>query len=237
MKKSIIYSIVASSLASLATADDNNSIDSPTNRFLYQSFEMLAILEPSLSDDQARDFILKHGCYCFPGGFKGESRARPRFGYHGAPLDELDSLCKDLWKSQKCLREEEIYLGEECDIEDNFPWFVDGNGDVQCGQEDEWPGWEDKPHNQCKYKNCLLELEFARNVKTLIDNGYTQDPANPIIHINDGKYLDFCPVVNDSGNSGLTDACCGFGTKRKSYNSLVKECCAVTQELKPIGNC
>ena len=235
MKKFIT---TASLLTTLAIAQNNTTlIEQPANRFLYQSFQMLAVLEPSLNDDQARDFILKHGCYCFPGGYKGESRARPRFGYKGPPLDELDGLCKDLWRSQRCLRGEEIYQGEECDIEDNFPWFVDGNGDVQCGQEDEFPDWELKPHNQCKYKNCLLELEFAQNVKKLIDNGYTQDPNDPITSINDGKYTKYCPVTTDPGNGGTTDGCCGLGTKRKPYNSLTKECCAVSQEARPIGTC
>lgn len=225
----------------LVTAEDSENttiiIDQPANRFLYQSFQMLAVLVPSLNDDQARAFILKHGCYCFPSGYKGESRAKPRFGYKGPPLDELDNLCKDLWVSQRCLKSEEIYQGEECDIEDNFPWFVDTNGDVQCGQGDDFPDWELKPHNQCKYKNCLLELEFAQNVKHLIDNGYTQDPSNPINNINDGKYAKFCPTDKNSGNGGSTDGCCGEGTKRKPFNSLTKECCAATNEARPIGTC
>ena len=62
MKKFIT---TASLLITLAVAQNNtNLIEQPANRFLYQSFQMLAVLEPSLNDDQARDFILKHGCYC-----------------------------------------------------------------------------------------------------------------------------------------------------------------------------
>lgn len=176
------------------------------------------------------DFLYRYGCYCHQAELKVPTS---RNGYHGPPLDELDSLCRDSFRAQKCLQEE---YAREFSMDDkgsrNYPWYVDENtNQIVCNNKAK-PIWKDREWNQFRLKNCLIEKEFVDNVVALIQNGYQK---NEDWHkMGNWRYNKACAapgaVLPPANNE-----CCGTGLTRKPFNNAVKQCC--NEEIVDMGSC
>ena len=213
----------------------SSDIEDISGRKLNQIWNMLYHIEPSFnSEPDSRQFILKHGCYCHA---SGASPVGSRNGYHGAPLDELDALCRDLWRSQKCLNHEESDADDEkCPTTVAYAFEKNGDKDnndasIACGRASS-DRWMNKDEHQCDIKLCELEKEFAYKVKELIASGFQRDPS--ISKIADAEYEQFCP------NNGFAEqrenfACCGEGIGRKPFDPVTKQCCA--DRITEVGSC
>lgn len=199
-------------LAAVNKAQQGNEVD---GKKLQQTNLMLAHILPGAKQD-AKDIVFRHGCYCFsrPGGLVG-----PRNGYHGAPLDELDALCRDLYRSQKCLPAD--IAG--CHADQAYPFTKHAGGSVSCGPDPiTSPKWASRPNNACKLQTCELELEFANAVNALVDSGYVADPA--VSYIKDADYDAACPAIA-TGIPPPALECCGNGIGRKPFNGVTNQCC------------
>jgi len=202
-------------LALAAVKADDDQSSGVDGKKLQQTSEMLAHILPGSKKD-GKQIIFRHGCYCFsrPGGLVG-----PRNGYHGAPLDELDALCRDLYRSQKCLPADI----DDCTPDQAYPYTLNADESVTCGPDPVTaPKWASREANACKLKTCQLELEFAEAVNALVDSGYVADPN--FSYIRDADYDAFCPSVA-TGIPPPELECCGEGIKRKPFNGVTNECC------------
>jgi len=234
MKSFAVCSIAAAAIAPGVFANNNNStVPGPDPKFLWQTYEMLMVIAPELEDPntwafETRKMLLKYGCYCFPGSFES---SKPRHGYGGPGLDELDNACRDLYRSQKCIVEDFANNNEECDPEVVYRWFND-NGQVVCGDEND-PAYATDPLNSCAMQNCNVEREFAFRVKTITQGSWVSNPD--IYDLQDSNYSNFCPATSSSGSGTKTTACCGAGLSRKPFNSVVAQCC--NNQVESFGSC
>ena len=243
---------LGSTTARLAPPDEQgpNGYNGPSlaelgaGRHMYQAYSMLMAVVPEFEGSRgtARDFIIKHGCYCFPGGQSYDPKiVGPRYGYHGPALDELDQLCKDLWRAQTCLNKE-----LECTIDDyTYPFQIIPNPidptatpTIECGPGNEnQESWSTRPQKACTRNVCELEKEFALRVAGLVSSGYQLTES--VSNILDQRYWKYCPTgvyENELPRAGKVRTCCGEGMDRRLFNPFVYECCD-DERVRGVGQC
>lgn len=185
-------------------------------------------------DVEASNLIRNYGCYCYQIGQKVVS-PRPGFHYAGPALDPVDNLCRDMYFKQKCLEidsAEGAYgdNNEICEPTRAFQWYVNGLGEIACGEEGQSAYGDIK--RKCKMVNCELEKEFAEGVFELVINGYVQTADYK--NMEDSDYEASCPNMSNGNDVEL--GCCGAGTARRPFNVKVRECCA-NGLVSSIGGC
>ena len=175
----------------------------------------------------ARQFLINHGCYCFPNAW---STPGPRFNYRGVPLDELDNLCFNLMKAQRCLKKDfkKEFDGAPCNISESYQWYQTVNEETGfnqtiCGKQDK--GWYANRY-PCRIKSCQLESQFVDQIHQLILSGYQK---NWDFRLNDNNYTKLC------SNTGFVEdflihsdvQCCGdiWTINRRPYDPFFKTCC------------
>ena len=126
----------------------------------------------------------------------------------GAPLDELDAVCKAYKECQKCARQRfgEMCIGEfvryGMDMVNGYPVCND-NGDT-CGR-------------------ALCECD--RNLVAVLNSG------SP-----DSSLLDFNASKCKHGSTQVTLSCCNYDSHHwRSYNIESQSCCV--DGVRPIGTC
>ena len=185
----------------------------------------------------ARVLVKNYGCYCYP---QGSKIVTSRFNYHGPAKDPLDELCRKLYFKQKCFSidaEEGLYKGKDCVADNKFEWYTDSiTGEITCGDENDPTYATRRP---CKMDNCRLEREFVEGIVNWFTDP-TRDPLNEDLRdMDDDTYKATC---SDDGNGALGTAqvhdlkCCGSGTDRRTYNSIIKDCCS-DGSVAFIGSC
>lgn len=190
----------------------------------------------------ARGLIRNYGCYCYP---RGSKIATSKFNYHGPALDPLDNLCRQVFFRSKCFEidaREGLYSRnqnddstEPCRIDRSFPWYVDADNQLQCGDQDRLSiSWK----RPCKMNNCAIELDFALKVAELYadpDFERNMDFKN----MDDDTYQATCQVEEHVPEIEHEVKCCGspvqtyergselqsFDYDRRIYNSLIRDCC------------
>lgn len=233
--------------SSAAVATAPASSDALPNPDLLRNLAMArSMLSQLLQDDiapgqdaikVANDLIKEYGCYCYP---EGQKTVGSKFNYHGPALDPVDELCRNMFFKQKCFAidsEDGMYNGNNCATDNRFRWDWDNNTNLPvCGDKTDPNYYNRKP---CKMNNCELEREFVIGVANLYKNGYRPDPS--FKRMDDNDYQNFCPTANGGGGKARDLACCGVGTSRRTYDTVMKECCKDNngQEsvVKIIGNC
>ena len=228
-----------------------SSLDFQEGRTLAQAKSMLVALRPDLNtghktQHRARDILFRHGCYCYS---MGSGNVGPRHNYHGPALDKLDELCRDLYRAQRCLKYEMESSSSSnsnsnnsvsCNLSIGYPFYKNQNtGEIICNHQTN-PNWNQKPENQCRYKNCQLEKEFIEKVEALLSstpmNRHERNIINPIYaDISDNDYGKYCPAETYSGNNKGLEACCGIGIERKPYDAVNRSCCS--EKVVDLGNC
>ena len=94
----------------LQAQNEQQEENAEAERSLWQQSNMLnQVLTTTFPEwRDAWTFIYRYGCYCHQAELKMPAS---RNGYHGPALDELDSLCRDSFRAQKCLENEyQAYL-------------------------------------------------------------------------------------------------------------------------------
>ena len=181
----------------------------------------------------AKILVKNYGCYCFTNGNK---IVGSRFNYNGPAVDQLDNLCRNLYNKQKCLyldAEEGLYNGQNCEATTKFEWYQDINGDIQCGNPNDPSYVWRRP---CKMNNCYLEREFVEGAVAWYTNS-NFNMNTDYRNMNDSEYISTCGMGGQGGNGSHQELkCCGEGVERKTFNSLIKECC-VDGSVAFIGSC
>jgi hypothetical protein len=186
----------------------------------------------------ANSLIKEYGCFCYP---EGQKTVGSKFNYHGAAVDEVDELCRNLFFKQKCFpidSENGFYDGINCETDNRFRWYMDNDTNLPvCGDRQDPNYYARKP---CKMNNCELEREFVIKVAELYQNGYQANPDYK--KMDDASYQAACPAVQGTPTGKSRDLqCCGTGNARRTYDSVIKECCLDTNGketgVKIIGNC
>lgn len=212
---------------------------------------------------QVGKIIRSYGCFCYVGskmpglanGVKGNIE----------PLDDLDHACRDLTRAEKCLKTDSDngnYGKRTCDMRNSYKWFVDDSTkQVTCGDVD-----PNKKDNACKLELCELEKSFSIKVKNLFASGFEIDQnfrrMSEDEYINKClppvKTVDYAEVMLDGDTrlnlpENLQEqeedaehsspvklkpvlACCGDGLRRRSYNTLIQDCCE-DGKVRPFGMC
>lgn len=205
-------------------------------RTLWHQSQMLqTVLSYVFPDWQdAYAYIFRYGCYCHR---NSKRFAASQNGYHGPPLDDLDSLCRDSFRAQKCLEDEfntKFTTDEKRDR--GYPWYLDSNTNKIVCNNEEFPNWAEKEDEQLRLRNCLIEKEFVENVVSLLSNtDYVR--KDEWSRMNEVKYAKVCPVdVVQTGRSNeMSNECCGSGMTRRPFNSAVMVCC--NNEIQELGTC
>lgn len=186
----------------------------------------------------ANSLIKDYGCYCYP---DGQKTVGSKFNYHGPALDEVDELCRNLFFKQKCFpidSANDVYGGNNCETDNRFRWYIDDNTNMPvCGDKVDVNYYNRKP---CKMNNCELEREFVIKIAELYENGY--DTNSAFKRMDDATYQSICPSSNGTPSGKSRDLqCCGTGTSRRTYDSVIKQCCqdqsGTETMVKIIGNC
>lgn len=211
---------ISASLFALANGD-------ASGRRLGQTKEMLGSIM-GISDVEAKNLIRDYGCYCYT---LGQTAVGPSLGFKGDPVDELDDLCKKLYRAEKCIaidNEAGLY-SVECTTNSAFQWFTDVNGDVTCEDSEE----HNEERRACKKNMCELERDFTTKVAALFASGFTRNEANS--KFSEEEYATRCPKTPNTGNGGADLSCCGENLGRKTYNTLVNTCC--DNRVESLGSC
>jgi len=215
--------VISSIVLSTAAVHQVNAL----GRKLGQTKDMLAH-KLNMSDEDAKKLVRGYGCFCYA---LSSQTVGPHFNYNGDPVDELDALCKKLFRSQKCiaLDNEAGLYDKECVIDNAYQWFTDDNNNVIC----EEPNSTKKNPNQCKINMCELENHFTDQVAALYNSGFVQNDAYD--RMDEDEYKNTCAHIPNKGKGGQDLACCGKGIERKTYNTVMNVCC--NDELASPGSC
>ena len=196
----------------------------------------------ALSKDDFGEKINKYGCHCFPNGSKAA-------GGVGPAVDDMDSLCKKLYRCHKCIQ---IEFGEDAvDVDDGrYTWALQGDNTLSC---------EKNQNNPARKALCECDRDFAYAMGEI----WSDDGFNPFYWLsnrnarhegkekNDGSVFDYDQTCQPAANgSGPADACCGASYPNKEpYDSTQRTCCndvlinVLTQEccgngsVGSIGSC
>lgn len=200
--------------------------------------------------------IFKYGCYCFPGnkaeyGNVAMNNPRPRNGYTGPPLDELDALCYKLFKSEQCLEQKwqaDPVTAPYCNFTHtasfNYKYSIDENKNTVCGighftnRKKQNYLANNANTMSCKLDSCNLEDEFLNSFIDLVENQGFLDRFNRQHNmIHDDEYDSLCvnPSRNNVGGPKQFDECCGVGLNRRFYNGAIHSCC--NEKVVPFGTC
>lgn len=227
-----LSAITLSASAILANPTPNDDCEGPEclGRKLGQTKGMLAH-KLGTSEEDANRLVRYYGCYCYSLGSKNVG---PQNNFNGEPKDELDALCKKLYRSQKCIgidNEDGLYDQDKtCDLDSAYQWYTDGNGNVVC----EDPNAPKKNPNACKINNCNLENDFTDKVVALLNSGsFTRN--DDFYKWSESEYDQNCQRIPNQGNGGRDLSCCGNGIDRKSYSVIANQCC--NNELVSHGSC
>ena len=214
--------------------DSSEDLPLQDGKHLWQQANMLQSLVSQVFPDKrdAFEFVYKYGCYCHS-SFRMTGSAN---NYHGPALDELDSLCRDSHRAQRCLEDEfGGSLTGENKRDRSYPWYLDANtNQIVCNNQNN-PAWASRDDNQMRLRNCLIEKEFVESIVDLI-NGGTFERNENWIKMNNNKYANACPTTangNPGGSGGKI--CCGTGLSAKPYNTATKICC--DNEVQELGTC
>ncbi|CAG5102809.1 Oidioi.mRNA.OKI2018_I69.chr1.g477.t1.cds [Oikopleura dioica] len=189
--------------------------------------------KPRQSASDGEDMLLNYGCFCLPsqmhspdGNWLGK----------GSPVDEVDSLCHDIFRSYNCLKKD--FPESKCDSTIPYNYKLDKRGVPFCTD----------PEDTCEGTVCRLEIEFMTQFVKVADK-WSQ--AN---HISGGFDRQSQCLGNMSerqieeakseGQSGRREKskvfsetqCCGNGIKRHPYQIHKFECCPNGQTKLP-GTC
>lgn len=182
-----------------------------------------------MSPADTKDLLKGYGCYCY---VQDQNAVGPAFSYNGEPLDELDALCKKLYRAQKCIDLDATAgnWNKNCDIMDSFKIYEDGNGGLTC---EEPQGQDNTDRADCKLHMCYLELDFTGKIADLFNSGWDYQESMKGWSASD--YQANCVKQPSNTGSNTELSCCGEGLERKTFNTMVNQCC--NEEVTSIGSC
>ena len=194
--------------------------------------------------------VSNYGCHCFP-NFKST------IGGKGKPVDQLDEVCRSLFRCYRCIDIESDEYGS-CDTnQGGYKYGLleneGGSRDINC----------DTMFNKspmCKTHQCQCDRQFADSLAALFEDG-SNWAYNPDYWLNP-KYVKRAeangdPIFDknascDAVASPPADQCCGADYPFKiPYASQNRECCAAAYKsydffaqeccddgtVAPIGKC
>lgn len=220
----LYYSITAALVATTSAKPEKVG-----GRKLGQTKDILSILTGQ-SSQATKNFLRNYGCYCYP---LMSQKAGPAFNYNGDPVDELDDLCKKLYRAQKCIEidSSEGLYENECSIDQGFGFYQDDNGEIVCGAEENQSEKDGK--YACRVNMCELEKDFAGKVQALMNSGYTQN--NSYKNMDEADYQNTCVKTPNGSGADVELSCCGVGIQRRTYNTITSTCC--DNRVESLGAC
>ena len=221
------------------------------NKIIKMTRSLLAANgKTTMSMRQLHKKIQNYGCHCFP-NFKST------IGGKGKPVDQLDEVCRSLFRCYRCIDIESDEYGS-CDTnQGGYKYGLleneGGSRDINC----------DTMFNKspmCKTHQCQCDRQFADSLAALFEDG-SNWAYNPDYWLNP-KYVKRAeangdPIFDknascDAVASPPADQCCGADYPFKiPYDSQNRECCAAAYKsydffaqeccddgtVAPIGKC
>lgn len=174
------------------------------------------------------DKFMNYGCYCSPSEIHMSDN---NWLGTGAPMDEIDRLCQNLFFGYQCLKHDY----DKCDATHSYDWKVGKNGLPQCRD----------PEGTCEGDLCRLDIKFSAELfkrksewKILYhaDNGFDRSEMCATSNrMSEGS------ISNSGSSSGSSSgeaktSCCGTGLKRHPFHLEKLECCS-DGSSRPLGTC
>lgn len=158
--------------------------------------------------------IQNYGCHCFP-----DATRVP--GGKGAPVDDMDNLCRDLARCHACV---ELDHGVSNIGLEKYKYVVTGST-IDCSSNTE----------AVKLQQCECDKQFAIALGGVWDdasfNTFYWGNKN-----NNDPQFDIVSTCTAGSGAGVQDACCGASPDRRPYSSAVFECCS-DGSIASVGGC
>merc|ERR1712048_601116 len=144
----------------------------------------------------------------------------------GAPVDEVDAICKILHEGYECAIRDSEDEGLECE-----PWtipYLVGTDTTVTDHELYEHCVSMNPTNMCAARACTVETAFVENMLAYLLSG-VGIPYETYAHRNgfDSSTDAGCPVKKAAPGVGASKACCGGYPNRYPFKTLDgdRECC------------
>lgn len=171
------------------------------------------------------EMLQEYGCHCFPTN-------KSTYGGKGAPVDQLDEACRNLFRCHKCVRLEDTT--GSCDPDTvSYRFETDITQDPRaniCRLSNR--------DSECMMNTCQCDNHFAATVYNLWTNADGSNWTYNFENWYNGRYLKYAKANNLIGFdhagtcrpgmlTNLPDACCGTEYPHKQpYASGIRQCCA-----------
>jgi len=96
-----------------------------------------------------------YGCNCYPEGDDTVSSSDPNLvlwnmGNNGAPVDEVDAVCRNVWGKYHC------YNYDGCEMGVDYTYHLDGFGNIICGPDSD-PEYASDPDG---FRSCCKKISL-----------------------------------------------------------------------------
>ena len=169
-----------------------------------------------------RKKLQNYGCHCFPLDLNQLSPSARLPGGRGPPVDEMDSICRELTRCHACVDRDHKSIDTDWG---KYKATITQENDIVCSLNQE----------QGKIDQCLCDKQFAENLAAMwTDDGYNTFYWNSK-HNNDPSF-DNEAVCQSTIQGTSTSGCCGEYPDRRPYSKDTYQCCA-DGSVKTPGSC
>ena len=206
-----LLALILPTLTMAADSDLGGKKFSATVQFAWNQIEA----KTSWTFDRFVKRIQNYGCHCFP----DQGRVP---GGSGAPVDAIDSACRDLARCHSCVAMDHSFSGRISQEKYRY----DLSSGIDCSSNIE----------QQKLDQCQCDKKFAEDLGSLWDDA-AWDVANWQTDKNPNR-ADYAAngTCATSGIGNVQDMCCGDNPSRRPYNSVNFECCP-DGSIASVGTC
>jgi len=232
---------------SLAGIEFNTTHDEYSRAFLHVRHMLVSIAcyEYAKSSDkncpynQMRYFkaLRNYGCNCFPENFDSINLFTGSvlwvLGQNGHGVDDVDLACQNGYHRYHCYEMDGCFKGTA------YNYFLDENGGIQCGTQNDKDYASNPELFKCQLASCQIERTLAETLYPLIGWPKTFEK------INAGNYRGWeneqlCVTKEhldrEAGGPNRKTQCCGGYPRRRSYNPDKYNCCD-DGKVRPQGFC
>ena len=181
--------------------------------------------------------LRNYGCNCYPENFDTVNLNTGSvlwvLGQNGHGVDDVDLACQNAYHRYHCFEMDGCFQGTA------YQYFIDGNGNLQCGTENDKDYQSDPEGFKCQLASCRVERTLAETLYPLIgwpDTFRVINRGNYHAWQNEQLCVSKIHSDREAGGPNRKTKCCGEYPRRRSYNPNKYECCD-DGKVKPQGFC